>query len=108
MNKIFTVGIPVLFLVCCSNKKPAVFEVTEFKDTTFRFEAQTGNPSCIQIYIKGYSNDSFMINSIALPPGNYNDTIQPDWYNDTVSIHFQPHKATKGFLILSCRTPDIY
>jgi hypothetical protein len=104
MKKIIVILI-VLSINSCSNNKPAVFEIQHFKDTTFRFESQTSSPTCVEIYIKGYSNDSFMINSLLLPPGNYNDTLKPDWYNDTVYVHFKPYKATQGHLVLSCRTP---
>ncbi len=84
------------FSGCTSRGK---FEVNNVaRDSVLKIATKASNPSMLNLIIQGYADDSFMVNHIFLKGGPLNDTLQFDWYNDTIIVAYKSYKAKKGRL----------
>jgi PBP1b-binding outer membrane lipoprotein LpoB len=104
MNKFLTVTFLIVFISGCYNDKTIALPIKKIKDTSFIIPNKSKNSTILSISINGYSNDSVIINNIKLPGGNLDTTLKMDWYKDTIIINFKKFKASKGDLILKCKT----
>jgi hypothetical protein len=87
-----------MMFISCSYDNRGTFIITDFsKDTTFQVKTKSSSPTTLWLYLKGYTNDTIMINEIKTKVSTGKvDSLQLDKYYPDFSIRFKPLKATEG------------
>ena len=105
MKKLIPIGFTIIALnYGCKQYEFTTFRLCNLKDTSFYFQSKLLHPTLLEISIRVYSDNPFVINNIRLEGGKIDTLLKMDWYGDTVIINFKRYKAAAGNLTFNCRT----
>ena len=92
----------ILFLIVviasCRNHNYTIIINDLSKDTVIDKITNKNTPTTLLLSIKGWSDDTCIINNMKINSGHIDTTFNLDWYTRKTVIKYQAYKAKRGKL----------